>query len=104
MLRRGDKKTIFDTYFYDKNKLMPQRKSTVTRENQLEQAQASNNTDYKKGLQDTSDAGSATNLAGYTQMDATTDITNNTGDGAVRKGDKSEKTAFAYGNTSGRKE
>lgn len=23
LLRRGDKKTIFDTYFYDKNKLMP---------------------------------------------------------------------------------
>lgn len=36
VLRRTDKKAIFDTYFYDKNKLMPQRKSTVTRENQLE--------------------------------------------------------------------
>lgn len=101
LLRRSDKKTIFDTYFYDKNKLMPQRKSTVTRENQLEQAQG-NTQDFRKGLQDTSDAGSATNLAGYTQMDATTDITN-TGDGIKKHGKDQQNTQFAYGTSSGSK-
>ena len=78
------------------------RRFLAQKENQLEQA-VSNTQDFKKGLQDTSDAGSATNLAGYTQMDATTDITN-TGEGLLKHADKDQKNQFAYGASSGGKQ